>query len=330
MKKLYNHYKDGNTLGTVQNAPRDIYTICKSVAKYMNSSDGASTNISNNVGITRPGNYALVLKGKERTYIFRLFEELLPDIEWYNSLLGCNMKPPISAEAFSMCFFKYEHIFFGNKKSKIVNMVCYSYETLQDAKDWLENKNASNYSEKNKKWKSAKSILIDRFGVRHLNMVTPTHNILIKKDGNGNITALYCDMGSVLITGRQTTSLDTDDINSFSDLKKYLFHKENKYWTFNIRLLKVILTYFNFKDKLLSNYLNGHTIAFSEIPDFETKKTKLLEDVNKLCDEFSISFNKNFSDEFCSTLKCNQTNQTFFDINGKLLKYHTEENWNDI
>ena len=324
MEKLYNHYNNAKALGTIINV-EDLYPICKSVAKYMNISDDVSTNISN-VEITRPGMFALVLKGKERTYIFRQVEDDVQFIEWYNSLLGCNMKPPISADAFSMCFFKYEAITFSNKRKQI-DMVCYSYETLQDAQVWLGHTSDANYSEKEKKWISAKSILINRFGVRQTNMQHPTHNILIKNNGNGNITALYCDMGTVLISGRQTTLLDTDDINSFTDLKKYLVHEDTKYWTFPIRLLKVILTHFKLNDDLSSKYDNGHTIAFSEIPDSETKKTELLKDINELCLEFDISFNKNFSDEFCSTLKCNQTNETFFDINGKILLYHSPPNW---
>lgn len=328
MKKLYNHYKDAKALGTVNNVQRDLYPICKSVAKYMNTSDGVNTNISNKVGITRPGNFALVLKGEERTYIFRVFEGEYRFIEWYNSLLGGNMIPPISANAFSMCFFKYGQLSFNNK-IKQIDMVCYSYETLQDAQVWLGHTSDTNYIEKENKWMSAKSILINRFGVKQTNMQHPTHNILIKEHANGNINALYCDMGSVLITGRQTTLLDTDDINSFTDLKKYLVHEDTKYWEFPPKLLPIIILYFQFGDVdfLMKRYNEGDTIAFSELPDFETKKKELLKDVNKLCGEFDISFNKNFSDEFCSTLKCNQTNQTFFDINGKTLMYHSPTKW---
>ena len=339
MEKLYDHYKDMNTLVTVRSGwVGNIYPICQLVAKHMNTSDGVSTNISNKVLITRPGAFALVLKADERTYIFREFEnDVVPFIEWYNSLLGYNINPPISANAFSMCFFKYDkcsvsQVLWREKKKVVTNMVCYSYETLQDVKDWLGNTTDTNYSEKEKKWMSAKSILINRFGVRQTNMQTPTHNILIKNDDNGNITALYCDMGSVLITGRQTTLLDTDHINSFTDLKKYLVREDPEYWRFASRLLPIIVHCFQFDDVgfLMERYYKGDTIAFSEKPNFETKKTQLLEDVNDLCKEFNISFNKNFSDEFCSTLKCNQKQQIFFDIHGARLLYSMPQHWNTL
>ena len=52
----------------------------------------------------------------------------------------------------------------------------------------------------------ARSVLITHKGVKHNNSENRAyvHNILIKEDDEGNITALYCDMGDVDISGHQS------------------------------------------------------------------------------------------------------------------------------
>ena len=201
MERLENHYEKSESIGTVVNE-EDFTSIFKLLAKHMNIVNGVNINIPDDLEVSMPGTEALVLQTQQRTYIFRAYFPSMdiPWAEWYNSLLGCNMKPPISAEAFSTCYFKL------NTEGDDVKFACYSYETLIDALHWLGNIKNANYEEKKKKFMIARSVLITHKGVKHNNSENRAyvHNILIKEDDEGNITALYCDMGDVDISGHQS------------------------------------------------------------------------------------------------------------------------------